>query len=587
MLLRKIIANNFIYPGEQVFEYDNNNLIDGTYYSLEHLVDIIDLFNGEWRNDKLSFARWYPKFVKRTDNMDLNIDALIVLSDDELKEMNDLISNFNFKRQKSKIWYYSIKCIYPYIFPIVTLIPADYKKDDIIPIGGHYEKFFKDFYSKREIIITKIISTIGALREEYFAIGDLLNETSKDKIISGEEKQHKLKLQKLLLSILRHEDIFIKKLAKLTISFPEGDVAHFGSEKQYFANSQDVIDLLQENTDLAANEKLRNDFIDIMWKHYFYDLGFMFGTKSSVDILELARILQKNYCERGVNSKELIDFLFLNVGTKNIGSRDGVKTKKLLISELDIIDKKINNVKPFFPIEDEDDILQQFRIEEERKRRKIVPLTILRRMEPESLDQENESRKLSKPKKIENKTANKPSKKILNKKANIVAKKSNIINKNSSKAKIIAQKTISRRPATSQKFNSSIIKKNSKPIIKKSVVSKKVIPINQPKRVSPAKMVYDASKRPIINLEDIVVVEKTSKIVKTKPTNTKPRTQTVSKPKNTSAKTSVNKQKISDREDNNFNTKSEINNMYKLPEKGEDWILPEKVNDITKNRKYK
>ncbi|AOG60571.1 hypothetical protein SHELI_v1c06200 [Spiroplasma helicoides] len=301
MQVKKIIVKNFINPGKQDFVFDDNGYLKkGNFYSLDQFAIIRNIFNGEWMRLTNSFEKYYPKFARKISDMDLQMDALIVLDEDELAELNKLAIPLVGREQKSFAWYYSIKCVYPYIFPIVSLVPAEnVKNDTTFALGSHYEKFIKSNSSKRTLIQVAGMNAAGQLRDKYFEYRSM-------DVSPNQLKDHRKYLD-VIKSTFRYDEEFIKKIGRILYNIDDGDVINYGDEAELFYRNRDLNELLDKVAILRENKEIRFDFLELLFECYFKDLQWAYAAKTSNDIYEIRQIIHKENCLRPLTNMNFLD----------------------------------------------------------------------------------------------------------------------------------------------------------------------------------------------------------------------------------------------------------------------------------------
>ncbi|AHI52845.1 hypothetical protein [Spiroplasma culicicola] len=302
MFVKKILVKNFIIPGEQEFIFDEEqNLIDGWFYNIKELPLINELLNGKWNENTLSFEKYYPKFARKIADMDLQIDALIVFTPEELELMNKHIIQYTGKAQYSRAWYYSIKCTYPYIFPVVSLVPAENPKDNTFGIGTHYEKFIKVNSTKKDILTVTGMNAVGLLREKYF-------EYKAMQVRVDQLKTHKRYLD-VIKSTYRYDEQFIKKIGQVVYAIDDGDVINYGDQADFFLRNKGFAEFLDSVPLLKENLEIKFDFAEMLYEVYLRDLQWIYSVKSSNDILEIRKIIVKAHCEKPLNDRNVLSLI--------------------------------------------------------------------------------------------------------------------------------------------------------------------------------------------------------------------------------------------------------------------------------------
>lgn len=302
MIIKKIVAKNFIVPGVQTYEFDNlGGLVGGGYYSLNELPILQDLLNGKWNETTISFEQYYPKFANTSSDMDLEVDAMLVLEDKDLEELNKVVVQAGYKPQKSKIWFFTIKCFYPYIFPIINLRPHDDSKDNIFSIGSHYEKFTKSNSSKRDLLTVAGIHAVAQFRQAYYQY--------KKMKVEPENKDLQERYLKLLKSIFRYDEHFIKRIGKVVYNIEDGDVIQFGDQFDFFYANKNIQEWLNSIELLNESPEIRLDFARLIYEFFLKDLQWVYTVKTSNEVIEIKQILNDNFCENNIDFR-LIQKLF-------------------------------------------------------------------------------------------------------------------------------------------------------------------------------------------------------------------------------------------------------------------------------------
>ncbi|QHX36625.1 hypothetical protein [Spiroplasma sp. BIUS-1] len=304
MQVKKIIVKNFLNPGEQKFVFNDDQVLTrGIFHNPNEIPMINDLINGSWIESTMSFEKYYPKFAKKLKNkdMDFQIDALFSLEKEDLDELNRILKEFGVaKPYKSRAYYYSIKCVYPYIFPIVSLVPAEFKNEPIIGIGNHYDKFFKSSLNKRDILTIMGISAVGKIRDKYFEY--------KNFDVRDEQKVVYRRYLDVIKSTYRYDEEFIKKLGQAIYNIDDGDIINYADEVEFFLRNENFTNFLDTIPLLREDEMLRHDFAQLLFDVYLVDLKWIYSVRTSNDIVEIRQNLFDNGCEKAFYSKELINF---------------------------------------------------------------------------------------------------------------------------------------------------------------------------------------------------------------------------------------------------------------------------------------
>ncbi|AUM62620.1 hypothetical protein [Spiroplasma monobiae] len=304
MQVKKIIVKNFLNPGEQKFVFNEDQVLTrGIFHNPNEIPMINDLLNGSWIESTLSFEKYYPKFAKKLKDkdMDFQIDALFYLESEELEQLNTILNGLGvLKPYKSRAYYYSIKCIYPFIFPIVSLKPAEFTDETPIGIGNHYEKFFKSSLNKRDILTVMGISAVGRIRDRYFEYKNL-NVREDQKVIYR-------RYLDVIKSTYRYDEEFIKKLGQAIYNIDDGDIINYADEVEFFLRNDSFNNFLETIPLLKEDEMLKNDFAKLIFDVYLVDLKWIYSVRTSNDIVEIRKNLFENYCEKALFSKELLNF---------------------------------------------------------------------------------------------------------------------------------------------------------------------------------------------------------------------------------------------------------------------------------------
>ncbi|ASP28149.1 hypothetical protein SCORR_v1c03750 [Spiroplasma corruscae] len=346
MHVKKLIVKNFVTPGVQSFEFnEDGELINGNFLNPYILRNINDLINGLWIENTISFEKYYPKFAKKINerDMDLQIDALFELSKDELVSMNRILKDLgNRTPYLSRVYYYSIKCVYPYIFPIITIVPADDHHAEDVPfgLGLHYDKFFRPNISKKEIITNTGIKAVGLIRDKYFQY--LSKKVDDDYLLIHREYLD------LIKSLFRFDNDFIKKLGKIIYEINDGDIINFGDQEGFFLTVPEFNNYLDSFHVLRENSELKEDFLTLLFDTYLVDLQWIYSVKSANDIYEMKTNLLNNHCDKSFYSKELLDFFNFEFDMisdsfdfTNIVELNEHKLDKSLIADEIVKDRKI------------------------------------------------------------------------------------------------------------------------------------------------------------------------------------------------------------------------------------------------------
>lgn len=287
-----------------MFSFNEDHILTrGTFYNPNEIIKINKLLNGSWIESTMSFEKYYPKFARKLSGnaMDFQIDALFFLNDKELKELNRILKSLGMLRDlKSKAYYYSIKCIYPHIFPIVSLVPAEFKNEKVIGIGNHYDKFFKSNLNKRDILTTMGINAVGKLREKFFEY--------KKFEVKEEEKEIYNRYLDVIKSTYRYDEEFIKKLGQAIYNIDDGDIINYADEVEFFLRNDHFKNFLDTIPLLREDEMIREDFAKLLFDVYLVDLKWIYSVKTGNNIVEIRNNIYKNNCEKALYSKELLEF---------------------------------------------------------------------------------------------------------------------------------------------------------------------------------------------------------------------------------------------------------------------------------------
>ncbi|QGS52017.1 hypothetical protein [Spiroplasma tabanidicola] len=377
MHLKKIVVENFITPGKQIFEFDDTQtLVAGEFYGLEELPIINELLNGGWKRSTASFEKYYPKFARKIKNMDLKIDALIVLKDEELAELNKFAIKMVGRNQKSIAWYYSIHCYYPYIFPIITLTPAEFPTQDTsFALGSHYEKFHKPNLTKRDLLTVGGLNAIGLFREIFF-------EYRQMPVRASQLQTHKRYLD-VIKSTFRYDEEFLRKIGDVLYQIEDGDIIQYGDQHDFYFRNEKVKEFLDNIPLFRENKTVQYDFSELLFDFYFKELQWSYSIKTANDIYEIKRVIFDLNCTRAITAPDFIaKFKFeLNI-PKNMMIRNFKKNfiedkvdpilfkedieivnmfdDKAKLYDLDVIDdeKEMNNLNVIKPsIKQDKDIL--------------------------------------------------------------------------------------------------------------------------------------------------------------------------------------------------------------------------------------
>ena len=322
MRVKEIILNNFIKPGHQSLTFDSNQkLKSGLLYDVKILDLVKNLFNGKWQDYLIDFEQFYPKFRRKTNDMNLQMDALIEITPDELEKLNNIVTQLVGRKQKSLLWYYSIRCEYPYIFPIVTLRPSEFKKDKEFLIGNHYDKFFKENISKNELLVAKALNSVSLIREKYY-------EYKKYPVNINDLLAHKKYLY-VLNSFFIHKESFIKKMISLVNEIPDGDIINYGEDIYFYFKLKPLSDFLNFFDFFDDNPIIKEDFQEIIYDTFLVDLEWIYSTKSSVSLLEIRKILLKYHCERILSPDQFFSIINFDLKTDKIMNKT-IKQKRFI-----------------------------------------------------------------------------------------------------------------------------------------------------------------------------------------------------------------------------------------------------------------
>ncbi|WP_339020293.1 hypothetical protein [Spiroplasma endosymbiont of Atherix ibis] len=251
----------------------------------------------------MSFEKYYPKFAKKLKGKDMNfqIDALFVLTDEELDQFNTILRSLGILRPyKSRADYYSIKCIFPFIFPIITIVPAEFENEKTIGVGNHYEKFFKTNLNKRDILVAMGIFAVGKIREKYFEFKDIE--------VSEEDKLTYRNFLDVIKATYQYDEEFIKKFSQAIYNIDDGDIINYADEYEFFLKNKYFNDFLDTIPLFREEEIFRDYFSKLLYDIYLVDIKWIYSVRSLNNIVELRQNIFDNYCENTYYSEELINF---------------------------------------------------------------------------------------------------------------------------------------------------------------------------------------------------------------------------------------------------------------------------------------
>lgn len=306
MRVKKIILKNFIKPGQQTFVFDDDQkLIEGSFYDLKVLPLVNEIFNGKWEETINSFQKYYPNFRRKTPDMDLQMDALISLTDEELDSFNKLALQVSGVKQKSNNWYYSIKCHYPYIFPIVKLVPADYTTDLTFAIGKHFEKFSKASLGKSDLLNLNAVNSVGLIRDIYYTY-------KKMPVALNDLEVHKHYLE-FFRSVFMYENDFIKVTTGLINQMDDGDVIRYGDQTDFFFKTKEFINFFNRYRIFRENKLILDDFKKVISSTMLRDIEWIYATKTLSKLIEIRKILWHAEGQRLIDTKDFFKIVKLNL----------------------------------------------------------------------------------------------------------------------------------------------------------------------------------------------------------------------------------------------------------------------------------
>ncbi|QBQ07744.1 hypothetical protein SGLAD_v1c05450 [Spiroplasma gladiatoris] len=370
MLLKKIIVENFITPGTQIFEFDEEqNLIGGEFYNLSQLTIINELLNGDWKRSTASFEKYYPKFARKVKNMDLKIDVLVIFNEEELEHLNRFAIKMVGREQKSTAWFYSIHCHYPFIFPILTLTPAEFPTNDTtFALGNHYEKFWKSNLSKRDILTVGGLNAVGMFREKYFEYRQMM-------VRASELQTHKRYLD-VIKSTFRYDEEFLRKVGDIIYQIEDGDIIQYGDQHDFFFRNEKFKEFLDNVPLFRENKLVQYDFSELLFEFYLKDLQWSYSIKTSVDTYEIKKIIFEKNCARPITAPDFIsrfnfDFkVSKNMATKNFQKKFiDDESDPIIFVELEQPHNMFNDKSKFLNLDDIDD-------EKEMKNLKVLKPSI-------------------------------------------------------------------------------------------------------------------------------------------------------------------------------------------------------------------
>ncbi|WP_338970905.1 hypothetical protein [Spiroplasma endosymbiont of Labia minor] len=361
MHVKKIIVKNFLDPDVQRFEFTNKGILKkGSFYSQDEIKILENLLNGSWQAHTMSFEKYYPKFEKRISDMNLEIDALVKLTDEEIILINRHLEKIEKPLIKANVWYYQIKCFWPYIFPVVRLKPAikDYK-DKPIALGTHYDMFYKPNATKAELLTVTGISAVGKFRETYYNYKKL-------KIDRNARILH-VEYLKIIKSIFRNSEAFMQKIANVIDKIPDDDILNYGDQKDFFFRNDSIEKWVNSFELFSSNYDIKLDFLELLWDYYFRDLQYIYKIRTSTEAVDILQHLAKYGCANAVDYRSFQKILHTTIKRSEDDLREKTKRmnrllhdpsvdkiyskyEEMLQKQADLIDKQEAAIKKIKPV---------------------------------------------------------------------------------------------------------------------------------------------------------------------------------------------------------------------------------------------
>jgi hypothetical protein len=352
MYVKKIVAKNFIVPGVQKFEFDHlGGLVNGAFFNLDVIEKINQVLAGDWVNSTMSFEKYYPKFSYPAPDMSMELDALIQFNDFERDELNKILKSNGFTTTELPEWYLTIKCFYPYIFPVVTMAPAkddgSRDKNKLIGVGNHYEKFVRTNATKRDILSVSGFYTVSKFREEYYKY-KLMDMDPEVKDLHNE-------YLKLLKSVFRYDEQFIKRIGKIFYAIDDGDIINYGDQHEFFNRNPEIAAWYDSIEILRRSPEIKNDFSKLLWEHFYSNLQINYTVKSSNEVIDIKKILLDSNCLRPLDYRTIAKLIKFKLSDEPLEVFDVSKK-----SNLEVQDVKFKVEEGLNLDEDTVNILNQF-----------------------------------------------------------------------------------------------------------------------------------------------------------------------------------------------------------------------------------
>ncbi|AHI53870.1 hypothetical protein SSABA_v1c04630 [Spiroplasma sabaudiense Ar-1343] len=290
MLLNKIIAKNFIKPGIKTVNFIPNGELQNASIAKDknhEINQLLDIVNGGWYSYTISFEKFYPKFALQNNDMDLEIDALVSLDDLELKELNKNLRADGFIRPiKSSEFLFQIKVYWPYLFPVVRLVPLTFPKEQTLILGNHYAKFIKPNLTKKEILAGAGINAVAQFRKKYFKL--------KAQKVSNKYKEQHLQYISLIRATFTHDNKFIGKLARLVYNIDDGDILNYGDNPEFFFNNKNIKNWLNSFQLFVDFPEFKMSFFELIYEYFLCDLQWLYSTRTINSGYEIQKLLFEN-----------------------------------------------------------------------------------------------------------------------------------------------------------------------------------------------------------------------------------------------------------------------------------------------------
>ncbi|KAJ3619192.1 hypothetical protein Zmor_008729 [Zophobas morio] len=105
-------------------------------------------------------------------------------------------------------------------------------KKNMIGIGSHYEKFLRSNATKRDILSVSGFFCVSKMRQEYY--------NYKVQKVDMEIRDLHTEYLKVLKSVFRYDEQFIKKIGKIFYAIDDGDVINYGDQMDFFGRHPEI-----------------------------------------------------------------------------------------------------------------------------------------------------------------------------------------------------------------------------------------------------------------------------------------------------------------------------------------------------------